>query len=87
MEVAASGGDGPVRRDVSPKVMQLVRPCPEPRPLLLPSGKIREKFSSSRREKNKRQKKKKKKGKANTSAFVWGDNGRSPLRWNLFCAR
>lgn len=64
MEVAISGGDGPVRRDVSPKVMQLVRPCPEPRPLLLPSGKIREKFSSSRREKkNKRQKKRKKKAK------------------------
>lgn len=63
LEVAASGGDGPVRRDVSPKVMQLVRLCPEPRPLLLPSGKIREKSSSSRRGKNKRQKKRKKKAK------------------------
>lgn len=64
LEVAASGGDGPLRRDVSPKVMQLVRPCPEPRPLLLPSGKIREKFSSSRREKKKKDKKKEKKKKA-----------------------
>lgn len=30
---------------------------------------------------------KKKKGKANTLAFVWGDKGCSPLRWNLFCAQ
>lgn len=50
-----------MRRDVSPKVMQLVRPCPEPRPLLLLSGKIREKFSSSRREKKIKDKKKKRK--------------------------
>lgn len=34
-----------------------------------------------------RRHKKKKKGKANTSAFVQGDKGCSPLRWNLFCAQ
>lgn len=62
-----------------PRESRQMRFSPAPRPLFLHADKISS-FSSRRQ-------KKEGKGKANTSAFVQGDKGRSLLRWNLFCAR
>lgn len=65
-------------RELSQGIMnaRLTQLFPESQPLSLHVDKISS-FSS----------KKEKKCKANTSAFVQGDKGCSPLRWNLFCAQ